>query len=59
VLAGTLPLDPAAMAARLDAQGPASTAATICAAVLVVCWVASILDAFFVARADARAAPVR
>jgi TM2 domain-containing membrane protein YozV len=54
VLAGTLPLDPAAIAARLDAQGPASTASTACAVVLVVCWVASIVDSFVVARAAAR-----
>jgi hypothetical protein len=54
VLAGTLPLDPAAIAARLDAQGPGSPAVTICGVVLVVCWVGSIVDSFIVARARAR-----
>jgi hypothetical protein len=54
VLAGTLPLDPAAIAARLDAQGAGSPAATICAVVLVVCWAGSIVDAFVVARTRAR-----
>jgi hypothetical protein len=54
VLAGTLPLDPAAIAARLDAQGPSSPATTICGAVLVLCWAGAIVDSFVVARARAR-----
>jgi hypothetical protein len=50
VLAGTLPLDPAAIAARLDADGSGSPMVTLCGVVLVVCWLASIVDAYVVAR---------
>lgn len=56
VLAGTLPLDPAALAARLEAQGGSSHAATVCGVVLVVCWVGSIVDSFVVAQGAARRA---
>jgi hypothetical protein len=50
VLSGRLPLDPAALAARLESQGGASHVSTVCGVVLVVCWAGSIIDAFVVAR---------
>jgi hypothetical protein len=50
VLAGTLPLDPVAIAARLDSQG-GSLLASVSAIVLLACWVGSIVDSFIVARA--------
>jgi hypothetical protein len=50
VLAGTLPLDPAAIAARLDSQG-GSMVASVSGIVLLACWLGSIVDSFFVARA--------
>jgi hypothetical protein len=51
VIAGTLPLDPAANAARLQAQGGSSALGTVCGAVLVACWLGSIVDSVLVARA--------
>jgi hypothetical protein len=51
VIAGTLPLDPAAIAARLQAQGGTSALETVCGAVLVACWLGSIVDSVVVARA--------
>lgn len=56
VLAGTLPLDPAALAARLEAQGGASHTATVCGVVLVLCWAGSIIDSFVVAHGAPRRA---
>lgn len=50
VLAGTLALDPAALAARLEAQGGGSHVATACEVVLVLCWAGSIVDSYLVAR---------
>jgi hypothetical protein len=51
VLAGTVPLDPAALSARLQAQGGGvSAAVTISGAVLVACWVGSIIDSIVVAQ---------
>jgi hypothetical protein len=51
VVAGTLALDPAAIAARLQAQGGRSALETVCGAVLVACWLGSIVDSVVVARA--------
>lgn len=51
VMAGTLPLDPAIIAARLQAQGGTSALATACGVVLVACWLGSIIDSVVVARA--------
>jgi hypothetical protein len=51
VIAGTLPLDPTAIAARLQAQGGSSALGTVCGAVLVACWLGSIVDSVLVARA--------
>jgi uncharacterized membrane protein (UPF0136 family) len=51
VVAGTLPLDPAVIAARLQAQGGTSGLETACAAVLVICWLGSIVDSVILARA--------
>jgi hypothetical protein len=56
VIAGTLPLDPAAIAARLQAQGGSSALGTVCGAVLVACWLGSIVDSVVVARALERGA---
>jgi TM2 domain-containing membrane protein YozV len=53
VLAGTLPLDPAAIAARLDSQG-GSLLASVSGIVLIACWIGSIIDSFLVARAAPR-----
>jgi TM2 domain-containing membrane protein YozV len=54
VMAGTLPLDPAAITARLQAQGGTSALETACGAVLVACWLGSIVDSVIVARALGR-----
>jgi hypothetical protein len=51
VLAGTMPLDPAAIAGRLQAQGGTSALETACGAVLVICWLGSIVDSVMIARA--------
>ena len=58
VLAGTLPLDPAAIAARLDSQG-GSLLASVSGIVLLACWVGSIVDSIIVARAEPPRAEVR
>jgi hypothetical protein len=52
VLAGRVAADPAAIAARLDAQG-AAPLVTFCGFVLLACWIGSIIDSFVVARAAA------
>jgi hypothetical protein len=52
VLAGRVAPDPAAIAARLDAQG-AAPLVTLCGFVLLACWVGSIIDSFVVARTSA------
>jgi hypothetical protein len=49
ILAGTLPADPAVLAARLEQQG-GSPLASAAAAVMVVCWVCAIADAYLLAR---------
>lgn len=52
VLAGTLPLDPALIAARLESQaGPASPLMTISVVVMVVCWIGATVDAYLIGRA--------
>jgi hypothetical protein len=43
LLSGAVPLDPAAIAARVDAQ-PTSWAVTLSGWVFVVCWVGSVLQ---------------
>jgi hypothetical protein len=43
VLSGAVPLDPAAIAARVEAQ-PASWIVTLSGWVFVVCWVASVVE---------------
>jgi hypothetical protein len=52
VLAGTMPLDPAAIAARLESQD-GSLLASVSGIVLLACWVGSIVDSFVVARGAA------
>lgn len=54
VAAGTLPLDPAAIAERLHLQGGVGASATISGAVLVACWIGSIADSFVVAHGAPR-----
>jgi hypothetical protein len=49
ILSGALPADPAVLAARLEQQG-GSPLATAAAAVMVVCWVCAIADAWLLAR---------
>ena len=53
ILAGTIPTDPAALAARLEQQGGGSTLSTVAAAVMVLCWIGATVDAYLLARADA------
>ncbi len=45
VTAGTLPLDPQAIAAQIEATNSGGMAGNIAATVLLVAWLASILDA--------------
>jgi hypothetical protein len=47
VLGGSMPLDPAAIAAKVENQ-PTPVSVTLAEAVFVVCWVGSILEALFV-----------
>ena len=49
IMAGTMPADPVAMAARLEQHG-GSTLATVAAAVMVVCWIGAAVDAYMVGR---------
>ena len=49
VQAGTLALDPVAIAAQLEQQD-SSVAGQVSAAVMVVCWIASIVDAWWCGR---------
>ncbi len=44
--AGTLPLDPAALAAQLERQDGGSMLGSVSAAVMIACWVLSVLDAW-------------
>jgi hypothetical protein len=44
ILSGTMPLDPAAIEARMEAQ-PTPLSVTLCAVVFVVCWVGSVIEA--------------
>lgn len=53
VMAGTAAPDPAALAARLEAQG-GSPLAALCGILLLVLWVAAIVDSIIVARAAQR-----
>jgi hypothetical protein len=46
VLGGSMPLDPAAISARLEAQ-PTPLPETLAGIVFVVCWVGSIAEALF------------
>jgi hypothetical protein len=45
LLGGTMPLDPAALAAKLEAQ-PAPTSVTLSGWVFALCWVASVVEAW-------------
>ena len=50
---GTLAPDPAAIAARMEAQGGQSPLVSFAGIVFVVCWAGSIVDAIVVARRGA------
>jgi TM2 domain-containing membrane protein YozV len=54
VLAGTMPLDPALIAARLEHQGGRTPLMTFSIIVIIVCWAGSIIDSFLIGRARAR-----
>lgn len=54
LLAGKMPLEPAAIAARLEEQGGSSGMTNLLGVVLFACWVAAIVDSVLVARAQAR-----
>lgn len=54
LLAGTLAPDPAAIAARLQANGGFTLAGSVCAVVLLACWAGSIADSIVIARQSAR-----
>lgn len=51
ITAGTLALDPAAIAARMEQDG-GSTALNVAATVMVLLWVASIIDAWWCGRTE-------
>lgn len=53
ILAGTAPVDPVALAARLEQGGGDSALGTAAAIVLVVCWIGSIVDAYLLGRTGA------
>ncbi|NHZ62539.1 hypothetical protein [Massilia genomosp. 1] len=61
VLRGALPADPVLIAERLHQQGDAaSPMMNLAASVMLVCWLASVIDAWLLARAiarDAKATP--
>jgi hypothetical protein len=50
IMAGTMPTDPAALAAQLERQGGGSTLATVAAAVMIVCWIGATVDAYLLAK---------
>jgi TM2 domain-containing membrane protein YozV len=56
VLAGQVAPDPLAIAAQLDAHGGGSALANLCGAVLLACWIGSIVDSFIVGRSATRQA---
>lgn len=57
VLRGALPADPLLIAERLHQQGEtASPLMNVAAAVMLVCWLASVADAWLLGRAIARGA---
>ncbi|ATQ79033.1 hypothetical protein CR152_21020 [Massilia violaceinigra] len=57
VLSGALPADPVLIAERLHQQGDTATPLmNIAAAVMLACWVASLVDAWLLARALERGA---
>jgi TM2 domain-containing membrane protein YozV len=51
LMAGTVALDPVAIAARLDHAGTASLPMTISELVIILCWAGSIIDAWLTGRA--------
>ncbi|MBC7453863.1 MAG: hypothetical protein H7335_09175 [Massilia sp.] len=53
ILAGTAPVDPVTLAARLEQGSGDSALGTAAAIVLVVCWIGSIIDAYLLARTSA------
>jgi hypothetical protein len=53
ILAGTLPADPVALAARIEQSGAETPHGTAAVVVLLVCWVCAAADAYLLGRADA------
>jgi hypothetical protein len=51
ILNGSLPLDPALIAARLERPYDNSTLMTVCLVVMALCWIASTVDAYLLGRA--------
>jgi hypothetical protein len=50
VMAGTMPLDPVLIAARIEESSGNSTLMTSSVYVIVVCWAASIVDGYLLGR---------
>lgn len=55
IMAGSLPADPVALAARLEQGGGDTTLGTAAAALMLVCWVGAIADAYLLGRAAGKA----
>ena len=53
VLAGTTPLDPAALAAQIDQSSGNTLLANLASAVMIICWLGSAVDAWRLARQEA------
>ena len=53
ILAGTAPLDPVALAARLEQGSGDSALGTAAVIVLVLCWTAAIIDAYLLGQSGA------
>jgi hypothetical protein len=50
VQAGTVALDPVAIAAQLEAQDSGSMLGSVSAAVMILAWVLSVIDAYRLAK---------
>ncbi len=50
---GAMPLDPAAMAAQIEQSGGNTTLANVASAVMLICWIGSAVDAWWLANRGA------
>lgn len=50
ITAGTLAMDPAALAAQIEQSGGNTTLANVASAVLLICWIGSAVDAWLLTR---------